>query len=282
MVDQMKVDGNGTIYWDNIYFSKAAAASTAITIPEEKTGNGPDTTMGTDDDVTVKGSYVAGDLTFVRPPVNLEAPAAKWCPTGDGCTAANNTAKDAVRMGSNLGFRRMQFEEAEAWCAAENGRLPTRAEITTHIMPLVGNGKAFETDLVWPQATSKYWTADKNEAGDKAFVYTTRNYNNDNVVNNVNQSFNLDSTLWVMCVGSSAETTSRSSGGVSSATTAITLTPAFASDVLSYTATVPNPVSEVTLATVLTDSFATVDSITANGTAAVSYTHLTLPTIYSV
>ncbi len=139
-------------------------------------------------------------------------------------------------MGTKLGFRRMQFAEAEAWCAAENGRLPTRAEIATHIVPLVGNGKAFETDLVWPQATSKYWTADKNEAGDKAFVYTTRNYNNDNVVNNANQSFNLEnSPLWVMCVGRSAETTSRSSGGVSSATTAITLTPAFASDVLSYT-----------------------------------------------
>ena len=233
-------------------------AAPAINIPVNKIGNGPDKTMGTDDDVTVKGSYVVGDLTFVRPPVNLEAPADIW---------GNVTAKDEVRMGSNLGFRKMQFAQAEAWCAAENGRLPTRAEITTHIMPLVGNGKAFETDLVWPQATSKYWTADKNEAGDKVFVYTTRNYNNDNVVNNVNQSFNLDSTLWVMCVGSSAETTSRSSGGVSSATTAITLTPAFASDVLSYTATVPNPVSEVTLATVLTDSFATVDSITANGTA---------------
>ena len=50
-------------------------------------------------------------------------------------------------------------------------------------------------------------------------------------------------------------------------TNAITLTPAFASDVLSYSATVANPVTEVTLATVLTDSFATVDSITANGTA---------------
>ena len=243
-------------------------AALAINIPVNKIGDGPDKTNGTADDVTVKGSYVAGDLTFVRPPVNLEAPAAIWCPAGDGCTASNNTAKDAVRMGNKLGFRKMQFAEAEAWCAAENGRLPTRAEIATHIVPIVGNGKAFETDLVWPQATSKYWTADKNEAGDKAFVYTTRNYNNDNVVNNTNQSFNLEnSPLWVMCVGSSAETTSRSSGGVSSATTAITLTPAFASDVLSYTGTVPNPVSEVTLATVLTDSFATVDSITANGTA---------------
>ena len=233
-------------------------AASAINIPVNKIGNGPDKTMGTDDDVTVKGSYVVGDLTFVRPPVNLEAPAAIWCPVGDGCTAGNSTAKDEVRMGSNLGFRRMQFAEAEGWCAAENGRLPTRAEITTHIMPLVGNGKAFETDLGWPQAKSKYWTADKNAAGDKAFVFTTRNSSNDNVVNNVTQSFNLkNSPLWVMCVGDKP----------AASTKAITLTPAFASDVLSYTATIPNPVSEVTLAPVLTDSFATVDSITANGTA---------------
>ena len=180
------------------------AAASGINIPVEKTGNGPDKTLGTADDVTVKGSYVAGDLTFVRPPVNAEAPATTWCPNSGGCTSGNNTAKDAVRMGTNLGFRRMQFAEAEAWCTAENGRLPTRAEITTHIVPIVGTDKAFETDLVWPQAASKYWTADKNEAGDKAFVYTTRNYNNDSVVNNVNQSFNLEnSPLWVMCIGAS-------------------------------------------------------------------------------
>ena len=234
------------------------AAASGINIPVEKTGNGPDKTLGTADDVTVKGSYVAGDLTFVRPPVNTEAPAGTWCPNSGGCTSGNNTAKDAVRMGTNLGFRRMQFAEAEAWCTAENGRLPTRAEITTHIVPIVGTDKAFETDLVWPQAASKYWTADKNEAGDKVFVYTTRNYNNDSVVNNVNQSFNLEnSPLWVMCVGDKP----------AASTNAITLTPAFASDVLSYSATVANPVTEVTLATVLTDSFATVDSITANGTA---------------
>ena len=237
-------------------------AAGGINIPVEKIGNGPDTTSNTGDDVTVKGSYVVGDLTFVRPPVNLEAPAATWCPAkdsnGDGCTTGNNTAKDPTRMGTNLGFRRMQFAEAEAWCSAENGRLPTRAEITTHIMPLVGNGKAFETDLVWPQKSSKYWTADKNTAGDKAFVFTTRNSSNDNVVNNVTQSFNLkNSPLWVMCVGDKP----------AASTKAITLTPAFASDVLSYTATVANPVTEVTLAPVLTDSFAAVDSITANGTA---------------
>ncbi len=66
-------------------------AAPAINIPVNKIGNGPDATINTNDDVTVKGSYVAGDLTFVRPPVNLEAPAAKWCPAkdsnGDGCTA---------------------------------------------------------------------------------------------------------------------------------------------------------------------------------------------------
>jgi hypothetical protein len=204
------VDGDLT----NDIVVTSSAVDTSITIPEDKIGNGPDTTIDTADDVTVKGSYVVGDLTFVRPPVNLEAPAAKWCPTGDGCTAANNTAKDAVRMGSNLGFRRMQFEEAEAWCAAENGRLPTRAEITTHIVPLVGNGKAFESDLVWPQAKSKYWTADKNAAGDKAFVFTTRNSSNDNVVNSVTNTVALvNSPLWVMCVGTAAKTVDTSKAG---------------------------------------------------------------------
>jgi len=98
------------------------AAASGINIPVEKTGDGPDKTNGTADDVTVKGSYVAGDLTFVRPPVNTEAPAATWCPNSGGCTTSNNTAKDAVRMGNKLGFRRMQFAEAEAWCTAENGR----------------------------------------------------------------------------------------------------------------------------------------------------------------
>ena len=204
------VDGDLT----NDIVVTSSAVDTSITIPEDKIGNGPDKALGTADDVTVKGSYVAGDLTFVRPPVNLEAPASTWCPTGDGCTAANNTAKDAARMGTNLGFRRMQFEEAEAWCAAENGRLPTRAEITTHIVPLVGNGKAFESDLVWPQAKSKYWTADKNAAGDKAFVFTTRNSSNDNVVNSVTNTVALvNSPLWVMCVGTAAKTVDTSKAG---------------------------------------------------------------------
>jgi hypothetical protein len=160
--------------------------------------------MGTDDDVTVKGSYVVGDLTFVRPPVNLEAPADTWCPTDDGCTTGNSTAKDEVRMGSNLGFRRMQFAEAEGWCAAENGRLPTQAEITTHLVPIVGDGLAFESELVWPQAKSKYWTSDKTPAGDKAYVFTTRNSGTDDVVNHVTNTIALvNSPLWVMCVGAS-------------------------------------------------------------------------------
>ena len=205
------VDGDLT---NDIVVTLLDTSAPGINIPANKIGNGPDTTMGTDDDVTVKGSYIAGDLTFVRPPVNLEAPAATWCPTGDGCTAGNSTAKDAVRMGSNLGFRRMQFAEAEGWCAAENGRLPTRAEITTHIMPLVGNGKAFETDLGWPQAKSKYWTADKNAAGDKAFVFTTRNSANDNVVNSVTNTVALaNSPLWVMCVATAAQTVDTSEVG---------------------------------------------------------------------
>jgi hypothetical protein len=194
------VDGDLT---NDIVVTLLDTSAPGINIPANKIGNGPDTTINTDDDVTVKGSYVVGDLTFVRPPVNLEAPAATWCPA-PGCTSGNNTAKDAVRMGSNLGFRRMQFAEAEAWCAAQNGRLPTRDEITTHLVPIVGDGLAFESDLVWPQAKSKYWTSDKNAAGDKAFVFTTRNSTNDNVVNHVTNTVALvNSPIWVMCIGAS-------------------------------------------------------------------------------
>ena len=243
----------------------AARSAAAINIPVDKIGNGPDKTINTADDVTVKGSYVVGDLTFVRPPVNLEAPAATWCPgNGGGCTEQNRTANDPTRMGTNLGFRRMQFAEAEAWCTAENGRLPTRAEITTHMMPLVGNGKAFETDLVWPQKSSKYWTSDKTSAGDKAYVFTTRNSTNDNVVNSVTNTIALvEKPLWVMCVGASAET----GGDSSPTTTAMTLTPAFSSDVLSYTASVANSAASVSMVPVLTDSFASVSEYTANETA---------------
>jgi hypothetical protein len=245
--------------------ASSARSAAAINIPVDKIGNGPDKTINTADDVTVKGSYVVGDLTFVRPPVNLEAPAATWCPgNGGGCTEQNRTANDPTRMGTNLGFRRMQFAEAEAWCTAENGRLPTRAEITTHMMPLVGNGKAFETDLVWPQKSSKYWTSDKTSAGDKAYVFTTRNSTNDNVVNSVTNTIALvEKPLWVMCVGASAET----GGDSSPTTTAMTLTPAFSSDVLSYTASVANSAASVSMVPVLTDSFASVSEYTANETA---------------
>lgn len=65
----------------------------------------------------------------------------------------------------------------------------------------------FESGLVWPQVKSKYWTADKNEDGDKVFVFTTRNSSNDNVVNTVTNIVALvNSPLWVMCVGASVET----------------------------------------------------------------------------
>ena len=251
--------------------ASSARSAAAITIPVDKIGNGPDGNIGNDsndfaaDNVTVKGSYVVGDLTFVRPPVNLEAPAGTWCPIGDpGCKSGNVTAKDAVRMGTNLGFRRMQFAEAQAWCEAQNGRLPTRDEITTHLVPIVGDGKGFETDIVWPQAKSKYWTSDKTSAGDKAYVFTTRNSVNDNVVNHVTNTATLVSQpLWVICVGASAET----GGDSSPTTTAMTLTPAFSSDVLSYTASVANSAASVSMVPVLTDSFATISEYTANETA---------------
>ena len=52
MVDQMKVDGNGTIFWDNIYFSKSAA--------------GDDLGLGTgDDDVLNIGEVINFDSMIV-------------------------------------------------------------------------------------------------------------------------------------------------------------------------------------------------------------------------
>jgi hypothetical protein len=87
-----------------------------------KTGNGPDGKLGNAtndfaaDNVVVKGSYVSGNLTFVRPPVGAEALSATWG------TAAG---RDLTRVGTNLYFRKFTHANAVLWCESVNGRLAT-------------------------------------------------------------------------------------------------------------------------------------------------------------
>ena len=123
-----------------------------ITVPSDKTGNGPDATLSNSDDVTVAGSFVDRSITFVRPPVNSEAPQGTW---------GSATARDLNRVGSNLYFRKFTWDNASAWCESINGRLATGAEVTTHLIPLLGsNSNGFwESELNWPQQTTHYWTA---------------------------------------------------------------------------------------------------------------------------
>jgi hypothetical protein len=177
-------------------------STTAITIPEDKKAQGVDKVIDTDDDVMVKGSYVSGSLTFVRPPVGAEAAAADWCPDGGNACAA----RDTWRLGNNLYFRRMDHGKAIEWCESQNGRLATRQEITDHLIPIIpesegGNG-VWETQLYWPEQASKYWTADKTDDGTKAFVFTTRNYGTGAAVYHLtNQETITDKWIWPMCVG---------------------------------------------------------------------------------
>jgi hypothetical protein len=177
-------------------------STTSITIPEDKKAQGVDKVIDTDDDVMVKGSYVSGSLTFVRPPVGAEAAAADWCPDGGNACAA----RDTWRLGNNLYFRRMDHAKAIEWCESQNGRLATRQEITDHLIPIIpesegGNG-VWETQLYWPEQASKYWTADKTDDGTKAFVFTTRNYGTGAAVYHLtNQETITDKWIWPMCVG---------------------------------------------------------------------------------
>jgi hypothetical protein len=176
--------------------------TTSITIPVDKKAQGVDKVIDTDDDVMVKGSYVSGSLTFVRPPVGSEAAAADWCPDGGNACAA----RDTWRLGNNLYFRRMDHGKAVEWCESQNGRLATRQEITDHLIPIIpesegGNG-VWETQLYWPEQASKYWTADKSDDGTKAFVFTTRNYGTGAAVYHLtNQETITDKWIWPMCVG---------------------------------------------------------------------------------
>jgi hypothetical protein len=64
-----------------------------------------------------------------------------------------------------------------------------------------GNG-VWETQLYWPEQANKYWTSDFNDAGDKAFVFTTKNYGTGaSVYHLTNQEAITGRYMWPMCVG---------------------------------------------------------------------------------
>ena len=132
----------------------------SITIPQDLIGNGPDGDLSAAaDNGTVKGSYVFGDLTFIRPPTRSEAASATY---GTGSRAAELTA------GTNLFYRAMLYEKAAAWCSNMNGRLVTASEVTNKVLGAGGflgsasNG-VWVSDLKWPQTpnggtATHYWT----------------------------------------------------------------------------------------------------------------------------
>ncbi|MAV86111.1 MAG: hypothetical protein CMQ80_01275, partial [Gammaproteobacteria bacterium] len=205
-------------------FNGAAALETVITLgnwkadtsaspsspyPEatqDPTGNGPDGTLGNDDDVTIKDLYtvtdsVVGQLTFVRPPLNGEAPEATW---------GTATGRDLNRVGTNRYFRKFQWQAASDWCVSISGRLATAAEVAEHIRNgadtgIVGPGSSgyWESDLNWPQQASHYWVADLagDDPGDgsrhRAFI--TYNSSNGNSVHQVQGRANTNN-FWPLCV----------------------------------------------------------------------------------
>ena len=221
-------------------------------------GNGPDGTLGNADDVTIKDLYEVDGLTFVRPPLGAEAPAATW---------GNAAGRDLNRVGTNRYFRKFTWENADAWCKSFNGRLATGAEIETHIAPISGTTDGiWETQLNWPQQSSHYWTGsvagDDPGDGSRHKAWITYNTSNGNSVHQVQGRANTN-PFWPMCVLENQASTTTGS---------ITLTPEFASDVTSYSATVANPVTSVTFVPTLTDSFASVTEYTANGSAVTANT----------
>ncbi len=188
-----------------------AASSSSPTSPypeatQDPTGNGPDGTLGTDDDVTIKDLYtvtdsVVGELTFVRPPLNGEAPEATW---------GSATGRDLNRVGTNRYFRKFQWQAASDWCVSIDARLATAAEVAEHIRNgadtgIVGPGSSgyWESDLHWPQQSSHYWVADLagDDPGDgsrhRAFI--TYNTSNGNSVHQVQGRANTNN-FWPLCV----------------------------------------------------------------------------------
>ena len=194
----LQVQYSGESTWQ---FKLVNVSTAAITVPVDKVGNGPDGKLGSAsndfgaDNVVVKGSFVSGGLTFVRPPVASEAPAATW---------TDASGRDLGRVGSNLYFRYFTHENAVLWCESVNGRLATAPEVTAHLLPKVGdNGDgSWETDLNWPQRTAHYWTStvvDGSETKHKAFI--TYNTSNGNSVHQI-QARADTVQYWPLCVAS--------------------------------------------------------------------------------
>ncbi len=237
--------------------SEATAPSSPYST-NNPSANGADASAGTADDVIIKDLYEVEGLSFVRPPLNAEAPQATW---------GTASGRDLNRVGTNRYFRKFTWENADLWCKSFNGRLATGAEVETHISPISGSTDGvWETELNWPQQSSHYWTGslagDDPGDGSRHKAWITYNTSNGNSVHQVQGRANTQA-FWPLCVLESQASTT---------TGDITLTPAFASNVLEYTASIANPVTSVTFVPTLTDSFASVTEYTANGSAVTSNT----------
>jgi len=160
-----------------------------ITVPSDKSGS----VSG-----TLANSFEDRGLRFVRPPVNSEAPEGTW---------GTATQADATRVGGNIFFRKFTWSNANSWCESISGRLATEAEVTTHLLPLLGSSSNgyWEAELKWPQQFSHYWTA--TVAGDnttdpatrhKAFI--TKNYNSGADVYEFQGRADATTKMWPMCV----------------------------------------------------------------------------------
>jgi hypothetical protein len=165
------------------------SGSYAITVPTDKSGS----VSG-----TLANSFEDRGLRFVRPPVNSEAPQATW---------GTASATDATRVGGNLFFRRFTWSNASSWCESISGRLATEAEVTTHLLPLLGSSSNgyWEAELKWPQQFVHYWTA--TVAGDnttdpatrhKAFI--TKNYTTGADVYEFQGRADATTKMWPLCV----------------------------------------------------------------------------------
>ncbi len=173
-------------------------------------GNGPDGSANTADDVIIKDLYAVDGLTFVRPPLGAEAAAGTWG------TAAG---RDLNRVGTNRYFRKFTWEKARDWCVSISARLATGAEVTSHIIPIVGPSSdgTWESELNWPQQASHYWTGsvagDDNGSESRHKAFITYNTGNGNSVHQVQGRANTNA-FWPMCVMETETTTTEGSASI--------------------------------------------------------------------